>query len=466
MYRAAIEAELLPQPPLDESPVAGLQETGREQHEMRRPDARLRREKDLGLPAAPHRRRGGGGQLGEPGVEPAGRHPRLPAGQRQLERGDQPVQMPSGGSGYVDPRRPAGGVKLPVDLAVQLQPALLVDQIPLVVGDDQCPARLYHHGHDPQVLLGERLAGVDQHDRDLGAFQRPRRPQRCVEVGALALAGPAPDPGGIDEPPADAAELDQFIHRVTGGARHRVHQDPVLARQLVEQAGLPHVRAADESHPARSARPGQGLGRRLGQRRQHGVEQVAAPPAVQRAHRPGLPEPECPQRRRGRLARRVVHLVRRDHHRLARAPQHRGDGIVGVGDADGHVHDEQHRVGRLHRQPGLRGHLLGEGAAGLPGLGTGKRLPAAGVDQGEGAPAPEGVIGHPVAGDAWRVLHHRLAAAENPVDQGGLADVGPADDRQHRSRDVLLGAGYLPAGGTSGRFRICHGHPVRAGSAC
>src|SRR5262249_23028054 len=80
---------------------------------------------------------------------------------------------------------------------------------------------------------------------------RPGRPQRCVEVGALALAGPAPDPGGVDEAPADAAELDQLVHRVTGGARHRVHQDPVLARQLVEQAGLSHVGAADERHPAR-----------------------------------------------------------------------------------------------------------------------------------------------------------------------------------------------------------------------
>src|SRR5207248_3360712 len=56
VHRAALEPELLPQPPLDEPPVAGLQETGREQHEVRRPDARLGREEDLGLPAAPHRR--------------------------------------------------------------------------------------------------------------------------------------------------------------------------------------------------------------------------------------------------------------------------------------------------------------------------------------------------------------------------------------------------------------------------
>src|SRR5262249_53918468 len=97
--------------------------------------------------------------------------------------------------------------------------------------------------------------------------------------------------------------------------------------------------------------------------------------------------------------------------------------------------------------------------------GPGERLPAAGVDQGEGAPAPGGVIGHPVAGDAGCVLHHRLAAAENPVNQGGLANVGPADDRDHRGRDVLFGGRYLLARGGSRRFRIVHGHPVRAGSA-
>src|SRR5215470_3653224 len=40
VHRAALEAELLAQPPLDEPPVAGFEEPGGEQHEMRRADPR------------------------------------------------------------------------------------------------------------------------------------------------------------------------------------------------------------------------------------------------------------------------------------------------------------------------------------------------------------------------------------------------------------------------------------------
>src|SRR6516162_871915 len=120
-HRAALEPEFLTQPPLDEPPVTGLQEAGGEQHEMRRPEAGLGREQDLRLAAAPDGRRGGRDQAGQPGIEPAGRHPGLPACQRRLQRGHQPVQVAAGGGRDVDPGCPAGGVQLPVDLLVQPQ---------------------------------------------------------------------------------------------------------------------------------------------------------------------------------------------------------------------------------------------------------------------------------------------------------------------------------------------------------
>src|SRR5262245_63790857 len=58
VHRAALEAKLLAQPPLDEPPVAGFEEPGGEKHEMRRADPHLRREEDLGQPPAARRRRG------------------------------------------------------------------------------------------------------------------------------------------------------------------------------------------------------------------------------------------------------------------------------------------------------------------------------------------------------------------------------------------------------------------------
>ena len=57
-------------------------------------------------------------------------------------------------------------------------------------------------------------------------------------------------------------------------------------------------------------------------------------------------------------------------------------------------------------------------------------VPAAGVDDGERAAGPVGLVGHPVAGHARDVLDDGLAAAEDAVDQRGLADVRPADDGQ------------------------------------
>src|SRR5215467_477071 len=86
--RAAVEAELLPEPALDEPPVAGLQEAGREQDEVRRPGPGLGREEDLRLLAATDGRGGRRDQRRQPGVEPAGGHPGFPAGEGLLERRD------------------------------------------------------------------------------------------------------------------------------------------------------------------------------------------------------------------------------------------------------------------------------------------------------------------------------------------------------------------------------------------
>jgi len=70
-----------------------------------------------------------------------------------------------------------------------------------------------------------------------------------------------------------------------------------LPGQLVQQAGLADVRAADQGYPARSAFGLLGVLRRIGQRVEHQVEQVAAAAPVQRADWRGLAEPQRPQRR-------------------------------------------------------------------------------------------------------------------------------------------------------------------------
>ena len=202
--------------------------------------------------------------------------------------------------------------------------------------------------------------------------------------------------------------------------------------QPVEQRGLADVGPADDRDPARSPDLGLLLGRRLGQRLQDGVEHVARAAAVQRRDRDRLPQPEVPQAVGLGLGALVVDLVGGQDDRLAGLAQDLDDRLVDVGDPDGRVDDEQHRVGERDRDLGLAGDPLGEPA--------GVRVPAAGVDDGEGPAVPERVVGDPVPGHAGHVLDDGLPASDDPVDQRRLADVGPADDGEHGDVEGRLGA--------------------------
>ena len=197
-------------------------------------------------------------------------------------------------------------------------------------------------------------------------------------------------PGGVDEPPGAAAELDQLVDRVDGGAGDVVDDDPLGAGQLVEQRRLADVGLADDGDPAGSADLDVTLRRRLGQRGQHGVEHVAGAATVQRGDRPRLPQPEVPQTVRLGLGARVVDLVGGQHDRLLRRAQDLHHGLVGVGDADGRVDHEQHGIGERDRDLRLRRDPLEE----APGVG----VPAAGVDDGERPAGPVGVVGRPGRG--------------------------------------------------------------------
>ncbi len=107
---------------------------------------------------------------------------------------------------------------------------------------------------------------------------------------------------------------------------------------------------------------------------------------------------------------------------------HPGRRQVLVGHPHRHVDDEQHQVGLVHGPLGLVAHL------GLEVAPAGQ--PAAGVDEGEGDAVPLGVEDLAVPGDPRRLLDHGRPPPDDPVDQRGLADVGPPDhghQRLHRT---------------------------------
>ena len=225
-----------------------------------------------------------------------------------------------------------------------------------------------------------------------------------------------------------------------------VDDDPVLLGDLVQERGLADVRAADEGDAARAAHRGaEALRRGLGQRLEDLVEQVAGAAAVQRRDRERLAEAERPQGRGVGLAGHAVDLVGGEHDGLAGPAQQPDDGLVGVGGAHGRVDDEDHRVGGLDGVLGLGGDGGVEAEDVL--------LPAAGVDDLEAAARPLGLVGDAVTGDAGLVLDDGLAAADDAVHQGRLADVRAADDGEGRKRAVAgLVKGLLDVVGVEALF--------------
>ena len=144
----------------------------------------------------------------------------------------------------------------------------------------------------------------------------------------------------------------------------------------------------------------------------------------------GSPRPEGPQVGGVGLAGGTVDLVGAEHDRLAGLAEQADHLGVGLGDADRGVDDEDHGVGQRDRDLGLLGDArLDAGDVDLP---------AAGVDEREPRAGPVGRVAHAVARDAGLVLDDGLAAAEDAVDEGRLADVRAADDGEHGEDDDRL----------------------------
>jgi len=222
---------------------------------------------------------------------------------------------------------------------------------------------------------------------------------------------PATDTCRVHETPGLAAQLDQLVDRVACRAGNLVDDDPILAREPVEQARLADVGSADERYTAGSA-AGIGIAdlRELGQDREKGIQDVTAAATVQSRDGPWLTQTEGPQHGRVGLDACVIDLVGHEDDRLAGLAQELDHCIVGVGGANGRVDDEHDSVCELYRDLGLFGDTQVDAG--------GVHLPAAGVDDREPGAGPLGVVGNSVPGHTWDVLDDGLASAQDAVDQG------------------------------------------------
>ena len=152
------------------------------------------------------------------------------------------------------------------------------------------------------------------------------------------------------------------------------------------------------------------------------LEQVDDAVAMLGAHRDRLAEAERPGLEDSGLAGAAFGLVGGENDRGGLAAQPAADLLVERGEAGARVDQEQCRVRLAHRGDGLGAHPARQGLGILV-------LVAGGVDDPEVEPEQARLAFAAVARDSGPVVDQRKLAAHQPVEQGRLADIGPADDR-------------------------------------
>ena len=125
-------------------------------------------------------------------------------------------------------------------------------------------------------------------------------------------------------------------------------------------------------------------------------------------------------------------LVGDEQDRLVDAPQRIGEMPVGRGHTGPRIDEEQDRVASRKRRFRLRAHAAGE-------RGRIALLQSRRVDNGEDEIAEMRLALAAIAGDAGLIVDKRELAADEPVEQRRLADVGAADDGDLRRHDFGFG---------------------------
>ena len=401
--------------------------------ERRGTDTHLVRRLD-GQRLAGHRHRATVERLPEHGGDLVRRHPLLGFRGDPVDRLEQLAQsLALGGGGEAQGRVVEEGqpvAHLLDDLGLSHHTAW--HEVPLVHDDDARAPGLVRVARDVRVLRGQPLGGVHDEQRHLRALETLERHDHRELLERLRHLALAPDAGGVDEHVGPALVDERRVHRVARGAGLIVDEHALGAQHRIDDRRLADVGAADhrDGDGLLAAGGRRGRGRAVAQRLEHlgdaaavlarDAERIAEAESIEVGHR--------------RLLAEVVHLVGDEHHRLVRLAQQPRDLFVERRRARPRVDDEGDEVGVVHRGQHLPAHALDErlGGAGIKAAGVDdRRLPALEMDL-----AVEAVAGH-----ARRIAHDRLAASDEAVEQRGLADVRPANDRDYGAQHGRLATG-------------------------
>ena len=160
---------------------------------------------------------------------------------------------------------------------------------------------------------------------------------------------------------------------------------------------------------------------RFGQQLAHRVIEFTHALAVLGGDHHRIAEPERIGLHGADLALFALALIGEQDHRLVGAAREIGKGAVVRRQAGAGVDHEKQRVGEFDRRLGLLLHARGQ------------RAPRAlieprGIDDGEAQVAEPGLALAAVTGHARGVVDQRELLPDQTVEQGRLADIGPADD--------------------------------------
>jgi len=334
-----------------------------------------------------------------------------------------------------DHRRPRHPLHVPLHLVAEVVfPGLGPLEIPLVDADDQPPPFFLGEGGDLEILVHRRLGGVEHQHRDVRVLDGSHRPQHRELLDPLADGRLPADARGVGEDDRAALVREGAVDGISGGARHRADDDPILPEQGVDQRRLADVGAPDDgdAHGAVGILGG-GVDRRhrllqLGELGRHRLAQGLESFIVLGGDSKGLAQAQRVELGHHRLGGAVaVDLVDHQQHRALGFTQELGDLEVAGGEASAGVAHEEDDLALLYRGLGLEAHVVGER------IFLGVRHEAAGVHHGDLAPLELGVGIVAVPGHPGHVLDDGLPALHQPVEQRRLPHVGPADDGDERA---------------------------------
>ena len=261
--------------------------------------------------------------------------------------------------------------QLALESALDLLANVGVESVPLVYGHHQRPPGFTDESGNVGILLGNVLPRIEHQDNHLRVLDRLQCLDHRELLDGFEDSAAAAQAGGVNQRVFLAAALEIDFDGIARRSRLVESDDPVFAKQRVDQRALADVWPADDGDLDHVAL---GLAfHRFGTRFERQVDECAHSLAVSCGNRHWLTEPQFVEIRDDDTDAHPFRLVDGHQNRPVDLAQTVGDLLVQRGEAAASIDDENHDIGLVDRLLGLACHVVHDAI-------LGERFEAAGVD--------------------------------------------------------------------------------------